>query len=434
MKIYFLWLFCLIILAFNSNAQDYITVQGKVVDAQTHKGVEYVHVKVNQRNIIGKTQKDGTYSIRVPRSKNTILVFSHTSYETVYEPVSTDRDTIELAIEFKLKLEKLPVVTISDEPQVVFKSTKINIADYEFYQDKFLFLVYGKRLNKDSEIYLVDQEENIIAQHYIPGEPVELYCDYMGNVNLICKKSIFRVMVNGDHLQLYELPLESFNQLIKPVVDTLEKSLLFSDFMHQFPRFKYYAFDKEDTSVHVIKEVVHKDMDWRYNFEYHFLNNADKQFAKRMAKRIKGYDKYDVAAHMTGFANSFLFDEIYAPLFVIDDTINIFDHYEDKIWKYIHDTVLVDSISFDYHKPAKKNSWKKELIMDETNGKVYGLFQKNGYYTLKAINPCNGKVGSEKKLYHQFVEKVKIKDGFVYYTYKPSQSLTKKFLYKEPVD
>ena len=241
-------------------------------------------------------------------------------------------------------------------------------------------------------------------------------------------------MVYGDQLSLYELPLESFNQLIKPVVDTLEHSLLFSDFMRQFPRFKYYAFDKKDTSVSVIREVVHTDMDWRYNFEYHFLNNADKQFAKRMAKRLNGYDKFDVAAHMTGFANSFLFEEIYAPLFVINDTINIFDHYEDKIWKYMDDTVLVDSVSFDYHKPVKKNSWKKELIMDETTGQVYGLFQKNGYYSLKAINAGNGEVLSEKKLYHQFAEKVKVKDGFVYYTYKPGQSLTKKFLYREPLD
>ena len=43
----------------------------------------------------------------------------------------------------------------------------------------------------------------------------------------------------------------------------------------------------------------------KYNWEYEYLSNAEKQFAKRMAKRLKGYDKYDVAASMTGFSDGF---------------------------------------------------------------------------------------------------------------------------------
>ena len=98
-----------------------------------------------------------------------------------------------------------------------------------------MFLVYGKRLNKDSELYLVDENENIISRHFVPGEPVELYSDYMGNVNLICKNSIYRVGVNKDKISIYELPLDDFNQLIKPIVDTLDGTILFSDFLEQFP-------------------------------------------------------------------------------------------------------------------------------------------------------------------------------------------------------
>jgi uncharacterized membrane-anchored protein len=69
--------------------------------------------------------------------------------------------------------------------------------------------------------------------------------------------------------------------------------------------------------------------------------------------------------------------------------------------------------------------------MDEVNGNIYGVFLRNGYYYLKEINRNTGKIDSEKKLNFQFVSKIKIKDGYVYYTYKPKQSLLKKFLYKE---
>lgn len=414
-----------------TEAQEYTYVLGKIHDANNSELIENAHIKVHQRNIIVKSSSTGEFKIRFPKKKRNILVFSHTSYQTLYHPVNSEKDTIHLIIDLKQKIERLPEFVYSEKPEAVFKSTKISIADYEFYEDKFLFLVYGKRLNKDSQLYLVDEQENIISKHFVPGEPVELYSDYLGNVNLICKNAIYRVGVDRNKLSIYELPLDEFNQLIKPIVDTLDGTILFSDFLEQFPRFRYYAFNPEDTSVTVVKELVNKDMDWRYNFEYEFLNNADKQFAKRMAKRLKGYDKYDVAAHMTGFANSFLYEEVYAPMFVINDTINIFDHDESLIWKFINDTIQVDSVEFNYHKPKRKNTWKKELIMDEVTGNIYGVFLKNGYYYLKQINSSSGEIVAEKKLYYQYVEKLKVKDGFIYYTYKPSRSLTKKFLYKE---
>ncbi|MBL4594415.1 MAG: carboxypeptidase-like regulatory domain-containing protein [Flavobacteriales bacterium] len=367
----------LIILLFSFvliEAQEKITVVGKIIDLETGKTIENVHVKVSQRNIVTKSDAKGNYHISISKRKRMTLVFSHISYETNYEPINTKKDTIFLTIKLIKKIEDLPIFIMDGKPKIVFKSAKINIADYEFHEDKFLFLVYGKRLNKHSEIYLVDENENIISKHFVPGEPVELYTDYLGNVNLICKRAIYRVSVENDRVVIYELPMDDFNLLIKPIVDTLESTLLFSDFLRQFPRFKYYAFNPEDTTISIIKEVVHKDMDWKYAFEYEFLNNADKQFAKRMAKRLKGYDKFDVAASMTGFSNGFLYETVYAPLYVINDTINIFDHSESRTWKFVDDTVEVGDVPFLYHKPKKKNSWKRQLIMDEVNGNIYGVF------------------------------------------------------------
>jgi len=150
-----------------------------------------------------------------------------------------------------------------------------------------------------------------------------------------------------------------------------------------------------------------------------------------MAKKLKGYDKYDIAASMTGFSNGFLYETVYAPLFVVNDTINIFDHSESKIWKFVQDSIEIGGVTFNYHKPKKKSTWKRQLIMDDVTGKIYAVFLKNGYYYLKEIDVSSGKAIAEKKLTFQYVSKLKIKNGFVYYTYKPIQSLQKKFLYKE---
>lgn len=413
--------------------QNLVTVIGKVINAESDKEIENVHVKVNQRNIVTKTDINGKYRLAIQKKDRITLVFSHVKYKTVYEPISLDSDTIFLNLKLKEKIQIIPEFKVGDvyKPEVVFKSGKINVADYEFYEGYFLFLVYGKKLNKDSEIYLVDENEKILSKHFVPGVPVELYTDYLGNINLICKKAIYRIGIQNNKVSIYELPMENFNTLIKPIVDTLEGSFIFSDFLKQFPKFKYYAFNTEDTSISVIKEVVHKDMAWKYIWEYEYLNNADKQFAKRMAAKLKGYDRYDVAASMTGFSNGFLYETVYAPLFIVNDTINIFDHSESKIWKFVDDTVDVGATSFNYHKPKKKSSWKRKLIMDEVTGSIYGVFLKNGYYYLKKINPSNGLIESERKLSFQYVSKLKIKDGHIYYTYKPSSTLLKKYLYKE---
>ena len=414
-------------------SQSKTVVVGDISEVKTGKRIENVHVKLLKQNIVGYSNDRGEYSITFYQKERATLVFSHIGFETVYEPVILTDDTIRLSVKLKKKVTSIPIVNIEDEgqPIVVFKSAKISISDYEFCDDKFIFLGYNKRLNKDSEIYLVDENETILGKHFVPGTPVELYEDYLGNVNLLCKNAVYRVGVNKNRLSLYELPLDHFNQLIKPIVDTLQENLIFSDFLHQFPRFKYYAFSPKDTSVNVIKEVVHKEMDWQYSYEYYSLTNADKQFAKRMAKRFKGLDKYDIAASMTGFANNICYEEVYAPLFVINDTINIFDHHEDKIWKFIRDTVEVGVVPFSYHHPRKRNEWKNKLIMDEVTGKIYGLYLRNGYNYLKEINSSTGKIISETKLTFQFVDEIKIKDGQVFYTYKPRQSLQKKFLYKE---
>ena len=66
------------------------------------------------------------------------LVFSHVSYETNYEPIVSNQDTLYLNVSLQKKIESLPIYDFAEDgkPKVVFKSAKINIADYEFYEDK----------------------------------------------------------------------------------------------------------------------------------------------------------------------------------------------------------------------------------------------------------------------------------------------------------
>ena len=56
--------------------QGMIVVKGKVISYEKGEPMENVHVKVNQRNIVAKTDKYGDYQISLPKKKNSVLVYS----------------------------------------------------------------------------------------------------------------------------------------------------------------------------------------------------------------------------------------------------------------------------------------------------------------------------------------------------------------------
>lgn len=430
--------FLLLLLFITVKAQNKIHICGSINSIKNNTPLESVHVSVQGGNTATVSNKNGAFCLSLWRKTNYTITFSHLTFKKKSQTINLQEiinDTLFISIHLEEIDYLLNEVTVSAnyKPDTIFGNAKISIADFDFYEDKFIFLTYEKRLEKESEIMLVDENENIISKHFVPGEAQELYRDYLGNINILCKNSVYKISILNNTISLKELPVKDFYDLIKPCIDTLDENILFSDFNRIFPHFKYYAFDTENNFLKEITSIKDKDQDWQYHFEYYKLSNAEKAYALNMAQKIKGLNKYDVAAIMTGFANDFMYNPLYAPLFVINDTINIFNHYENFIFKYINDTAFVGKIPINYHQPKNWKEWKKKLLKDDENSSIYAIYLKNGYYYLKHINIQTGEIESTKKLHFKHVEKIKIKGGYVYYTYRPQETLQKKFLYREKI-
>lgn len=115
----------------------------------------------------------------------------------------------------------------------------------------------------------------------------------------------------------------------------------------------------------------------------------------------------------------------------MNDTVCVFDHSSNAIFKYDKNLNQLDSIPIDYNHPKSWRDWKNEIIIDKKSNKAYALYQRGGFYYLKHINMKTGKIVSSFKLSNQYVEKIKIKDDYVYYVYRPFESLQEKYVYKE---
>ena len=436
LKFYQLFVFIAIIgLPFLSLSQkSTIHIFGKVTDFDTKKPLSHVNIAVENTIIGTTTDKQGTFKLKVKNRNNFTLAFSYIGYEPFSKKVKANQltDTLFINAELLFKPNVLDTFSVSSvsHPDTVFGSAFFSIADFEISQDKFIFLTYEKRLEKGSKVALIADEKTLISQVEIPAKAKELFKDFLGNINVICENSVYSVTVEDKKIELTELPFEKFNSQLKPVVDTLEHKLVYSDYSPNLPHFDYYALNLLDTTKIHFKQVKDKPLEREYRFEYYYLKPKDKLMARKIAAKT-GFDKHDVAAAMTNFSNSLYYQPLYAPLFVIDDTVMIFDHYENKLFKYDEFATLLDSVSINYHQLKSSLKWKRKVIKDEQNDKIYTLYEKNGYAYLRKIDTESGQPINNFKLFHRYVEKIKIKNDYIYYIYRPFESLQKKFLYKE---
>ncbi len=266
----------------------------------------------------------------------------------------------------------------------------------------------------------------------LPDAADKLYKDYLGYVNIMCSEHIYRINVKNNTIRLASLPFDDYKKLIMPCLDTIGSTIYFSNYQREYPEFNYYAYNTADSSVSAFKTVCDREGLKGYNMEYYFLKPKERLYARKLADEY-GVDKHRIAATMSGLTSSMFYNPLYAPLMVIKDTVFVFDHHADAIFKYDKKQHLLDSIHIDYHHPKNWRDWKHQVIVDSEAGKIYAVYQKNGFWYLKQIDSNTGKIVSSFRLSGQYAEKIKVKENYVYYIYRPFESLQEQFVYKERI-
>ncbi len=154
--------------------------------------------------------------------------------------------------------------------------------------------------------------------------------------------------------------------------------------------------------------------------------------ARQMADEYN-IDKHKAAAIMTGFSRSMFYTPLFAPLFVIGDTLHIFDHYKNCLFHYDTKGNKLDSTQIDYHHPKNWKEWKNQMVKDLTVDNVFAVYSKDGRKYMKRINYRTGKEEGMYKIIHYSADRIKVRDNYIYYVYRPYESTQEKFLYKEKI-
>ena len=111
-----LLLFCCLT-AISVFAQDYITLQGKIIDSKTGKGIAYAHIGLPDKGLGVISGSGGGFTLKIPNFYLPAkLSASFLGYKTTYKTISgEDRN---LRIELKQVALDLQTVVVMDESRV----------------------------------------------------------------------------------------------------------------------------------------------------------------------------------------------------------------------------------------------------------------------------------------------------------------------------
>lgn len=414
-----------------------VLIQGEVLDEETKLPVIGASIRISGSTVGAETNHLGQFSFHLIKRSNYPLQIRQLAYQYKTEKINNSpSDIIKVQIYLRQKVNVLLSVDVSatQKPETLVGKANYSVYDFDFIDPYFLLLTANKSL-KSATVQIASYEGQIVDTWKVPlqaGEAVGFYRDYEGYTELICKDSVFRIDVFQSQISISTIRKNDFEKSLKPIADTLHAAYLWSDGWESYPQMHYFSWKKNDSLSKLIKSITNRDLLQLYNMEYYFLPSRSQLEARRLAKDYKT-DVHIVAALMSGFTKSMFYEPLYAPLFVIRDTICIFDHHSDYLFHFDKNSQLIDSVNISYHHPQKWNDWKKKLLVDDAQANVFAYYSHDGHHYLKQIHPQTGQILSTYKLQNHSAEKIKIRDGFVYYVYRPFESTQEKFLYREKI-
>lgn len=425
-------------------------IRGKVVDLETQAPISRVLFTLSNNKSFTYSTVGGDFFWTIVSKqplKEVEIQGRHTGYINSTKVVRVKSgDTIDVRIEMIPFVYENKTVEINSDnaPDSVWGSDAHHVGDFAFIDNGLLLLTYEKEdrvkrekdqnriLFKNCRIRWVD---NNGAERYsvpVPESAEKFHLEHLETVILFGKDSVYHVSLQQDILELVVLNQGVFYDQIRPVKDTLGKSILYSTYDSSFPAFEYKLHHPNTPKDKTIRYMEDEFTMSLLRSEWKYLSGPDKAQALRLANEL-GVDKEIVAAYMSGFQNSIYYQDIYAPLIRVKDTLLVFDHPDHLLARYTLSGELMDSSSVHYHLKKHPLKWGNEILLDKEEDKIYTYQKHWGNFEIIQLNLKTGAEGGIMPLSFSFVEKIRVNNGWVYYTYRPYESATHRYLYRQPL-
>ncbi len=176
---------------------------------------------------------------------------------------------------------------------------------------------------------------------------------------------------------------------------------------------------------HVVLDNSGRKRVYRNVKNYDYFNYIDDDFSMLSESEMALVDKWEdeqgiSAKYFAPLVRSYYqrrnLDKPYSPAFTHGDTILVFDHFSQMLYKHNQFADPFDSTGV-YHDELTKEEFVKNC-QDQVTEELYTVHKTGGHTFVRQLNKINGSTGAPYKLDKPFARNVKIYDGFVYYLYQ----------------
>jgi hypothetical protein len=431
---------CLLLLHTQAGAQAG-TPSIQVVGDDTGQPVERVHVAQLQGAFVGVTNGEGRLLLNHLPLPATLRL-THVSYEDRQVHIRPGDQAEDGHLEIRLVPRVIllqPVDVARPGAQVVYQRNDLHVGACHVNKDGLWVLVYeksqlwhrhehaGRQVLRGARLHLLDTLFREVGMIQLPSKVRALHRDHLGRPVVEGEVAAWVAERHADEIMLGVIDLETLHKAVLPWKDTLAGMLLGDDRVDHYPAFEHLAFDPIGQRMHTICSVEDRHVMQLFRSQYKYMSGPDKVVAMDMEQEL-GIDREIIAGYMTGFNKDIYFRVPYAPLFVANGTLNIFDHSLERIRRFDGNFNALDEVPMVHH---RDRSWKRQLIQDPVNGIIWSIHVRDSRMRLKRIDPTDGRVVSDHTIQHPWPEEVNVYDGHVYYVYRPHGSLQHRTLYRE---
>lgn len=422
-------------------------IEFTVLDSLEAAPIEEVSVSWsdNGASIQAMTDSKGQCLVRQLNDGNVNIRFSAPSYRPKELAVRWSEQPEKSRISIRLSSFELPAVqVVRPKPEVIFQRPDLHAADLLINDEGIWVLAYehprmlraegesGQEILRDVRLVLLDSSYREFASCPVPEEVKGLRRDLHNTVVIEGTSRAFGVARVADGIELIPFGLEDLRSKVLPWTDSIPGWVLGSNTDKVMPAFDHIAFDPTIDSMRVVCTVMDTFMLSLFRSEYKYLKGPEKVVAMNLASEL-GVDKEVVAGYMSGFQHNIWFKPVYAPLFVVGDTMLVFDHASARLWKFTRDFKEAGRVPLPYLSKVEGRDWSGRIIQDRKVGVLYAVFERNGYQWLRTIDPVTGLLGERTRLTYRYPERTQVFNGSVYYVYRPFESLQKRSIYREKV-
>lgn len=410
-------------------------IEGIVLDSRETTPLANVSIVIRESNVSVLSEEDGSFVFKVASlpAKAEIRLLG---YRSQIIDITTSNMLRVVLVEEAVLLEP---IEISGENTIHVAGTdRRSIWDYTWADDKLLLCDYGLHLN-DARLVLLNEYFDTLDVRPCPSKPFRLYTDCMGFAHFEGADTTWQITMDND--QLAWLPGES-NYLVQNILlackASNEKYLFF-----EIPQGKGMFDDDESMSFkfETNNDVIHYFYADKEQHKMHYLTAITDHLAQKLKREERTYGigpggkKIPESAASKAASKAFFYKqmlkEIYAPVFLKNDSVYILDYINKHVVVFDSGSKLIRVDTLQHH---EKYDFKRQCYQDIVTNNIYIEYENNQTAYLCELNTSDGSIGKTNRLPYPFPYHVMIRNEYVYYIHRSEKDHSDRHLVKVRLD